>query len=368
MHKIKINLKSSPDRSYSIYLENGLFGRISLFLRKNNFAGKYAVISDSNVAKIYGDKLVANLKQSGIPAVLFTFKAGEPSKSISTTEKLLNGLISKGFTRKDGIIALGGGITGDIAGFVASVFMRGIPFVQVPTSLLAMVDSSIGGKTGVNLAGGKNLAGTFYQPRSVLIDPELLKTLPKEELMNGFAEIIKYGVIANDKLFCLLEKERNKVLSLNIEMLNKIIIQCCKFKASITEKDEQESGLRMILNYGHTAGHAIERLSSYKISHGRAIAIGMGIINKIAVNLHMLSNKDELRTNNLLKIYGLNDKFLEIFRAGNAPRKLWSIMQKDKKMQKSKISFIIPTSIGKTKIYDGITKEIFLKSFDKMSK
>ena len=368
MQKIKVNLKKSPDRSYSINLENGLFGQIPRFLQKSNYAGKYAIISDSNVSKLYGGKLVANLKQSGIPAVLFTFKAGETSKSISTAEKLLNGLISKGFTRKDGIIALGGGITGDIAGFVASVFMRGIPFMQVPTSLLAMVDSSIGGKTGVNLAGGKNLAGTFYQPRSVLIDPELLKTLPKEELINGFAEIIKYGVIANDKLFRLLEKERNKVMSLNVEILNKIIIQCCKIKASITEKDEQESGLRMILNYGHTAGHGIEKLSSYKISHGRAIAIGMKIINKIAVNQHLLSTMNELRINNLLKNYGLHDKFIEIFSTRNAPRKLWSIMQKDKKMHKSKIHFVIPIAIGKTKIYDGVTEKIFLESFDNMSK
>lgn len=368
MQKIKINLKRSPDRSYSINLESGLFERIPGFLHKNNFAGKYAVISDSNVSEIYGGRLVANLEKSGIPSVLFTYKAGEPSKNISTAEKLLNGLISKGFTRKDGIIALGGGITGDIAGFVASVFMRGIPFVQVPTSLLAMVDSSIGGKTGVNLAGGKNLCGTFYQPKAVLIDPGLLKTLPKEELTNGFAEIIKYGVIANDKLFRLLEKERNKVLSLDAEILNKIIIQCCKIKASITEMDEQESGLRMILNYGHTAGHAIEKLASYKISHGRAIAIGMKIINRIAVNLHMLSKNNDLRINNLLKSYRLDDNLLEIFGTGNSCHKLWSIMQKDKKMRKSKISFIIPIAIGKTRIYDGVTEKIFLKSFDNMSK
>jgi 3-dehydroquinate synthase len=206
MNIITLNLRHGPDRSHSIYVENGLFVNIPAFLRKNGFADHYAVISDSNVAEIYGRSLVSNINKSGLKAVLIKFNAGETGKSMKTAEKLLNTLLANKFTRQDCIIALGGGVTGDLAGFAASIFMRGIPLIQAPTSLLAMVDAGIGGKNGVNLTPGKNLAGTFYQPKAVLIDPSMLKTLPKQEFLNGFAEIIKYGVITDKKLFELLEK------------------------------------------------------------------------------------------------------------------------------------------------------------------
>ena len=362
---------NGPDRSYCIYVENGLFGKIPAFLKKHGFADIYAVISDSNVAEIYGRRLVSNLNRSGLKAVLITFKAGEGSKNMKMAEKLLDKLLSKKFTRRDCIIALGGGVTGDLAGFAASIFMRGIPLIHVPTSLLAMVDSSIGGKTGVNLTRGKNLAGTFYQPKAVLIDPEILKTLPKAEFLNGFAEIIKYGVIADKKLFGLLEKSSKIILSGNQKLLHNIIIQCCNIKASITEKDETENGLRMVLNYGHTVGHAIERLSDYKIKHGRAILFGMRIANKIALYLNILKQNNLARINNLLNQHGLDEKIEK-----NLPKiskkliaqKLWQIMQTDKKMHKCKIHFILPKTIGKTIIYDGITAKDFMKAFDQESK
>ncbi len=357
-------MKGAYDRSYCIYQEKGLLKKIPGLLKKEKFANRCAVICDSNVARLYGPEFVTALKKAGIKAVLIKLKAGENSKNFHTIEKLLNTLLAKRFTRTDGVIALGGGVTGDIAGFVASIFMRGIPFIQIPTSLLAMVDASIGGKTGINLTYGKNLAGTFYQPKAVFIDTELLKTLPKNEFLNGFAEIIKYGVIADDKLFRILEKNQKYVLSSNHKILNNIIIQCCKIKASIIEKDEKEIDKRMILNYGHTAGHAIEKLSAYKLSHGRSIAMGMRIINKIALIRHMLKKEDVERINNLLNSYDLKDDFRKIFRDKKAPQKLWSIIQNDKKMRSSKINFIIPVSIGKTIICDEITKKTFLQSFE----
>jgi 3-dehydroquinate synthase len=371
MNKITVNLNNGPDRSYSIYVENGLFEKIPAFLKQNHFAENYAVISDSNVAGIYGRKLVHNLNKCGLKTILITFKAGENSKTMKTAEKLLEKMSAKKLGRKCGVIALGGGVTGDLAGFCASVYMRGIALIHVPTSLLAMVDSSIGGKTGVNLTYGKNLVGTFYQPLAVLIDPKVLKTLPKNEFLNGFAEIIKYGVIADEKLFFSLEKSPEKTPSRDSESLRKIIIQCVGIKASITENDEFENGIRMILNYGHTVGHAIERLSKYKISHSMAVAYGMRVANRIALNSGLLNINDLIRINNLLKRYRLYPEIKYLLpKTGKnkSARKLWQIMQSDKKMRKSKINFVLPKTIGKTIICDKVTVQDFIKAFDYESK
>jgi len=367
MKTIKVNLKKTEDRSYDIFAEEGLLKKIGTILSSKP-KRRYAIISDSNVAAIYGKTVIKQIKNSGMEAILMTFKAGERSKNIHEAENLLNKLAKHGFTRHDAVIALGGGVTGDLAGFVASIFMRGIALIHIPTTLLAMVDSSIGGKTGINLKYGKNLAGTFHQPETVIIDPSVLKTLPEKEFLNGFAEIIKYSVIADEKLFCLLEKHCKKILGRNTGLLNQIIIQCTKIKASVIEKDEREKGLRMILNYGHTAGHAIERLSKYKISHGEAISIGMIIANEIGHKLGVLKKNHAMRIKDLLDHYNLPTSAGHFLTQKNTPGKMWQIMQKDKKMQNSQIHFIIPKTIGETIICNQVNQSLFSKCLSNLSK
>jgi len=362
MKTIKVNLHQNTDRSYKIVAIQDVLQNLQAFLPQNE-SDRYAIISDNNVASLYGRRLTLHLNKHGFKSDLLTFKAGEQSKTFKVAETLLNEMVKLRYTRHDTVIALGGGVTGDIAGFVASIFMRGILLIQIPTSLLAMVDSSIGGKTGINLQLGKNLAGTFHQPEMVIIDPTVLKTLPKNEFHNGFAEIIKYGVIADSGLFRLLEKHKKNELIRNADIMNKIIVRCASIKAKITEKDEREKGLRMILNYGHTTGHAIEALSNYKISHGEAISLGMVIANNIGVNVGTIKANDAMRINKLLKLYDLPTSPAHFFPQKQSHEKLWQIMQKDKKVQKSKINFVIPKGIGSTIIYNMVNKQVFLKSF-----
>lgn len=355
MQKIQISLIKPEDRSYNILLEEGIIKRIPALLHKSKLGIKYAIISDENVAELYGKDLIHDFESQNIQAHLFTFKPGESSKALSTVERLLEKMGSLKFDRKDAVIALGGGVSGDIAGFIASIYMRGIPFVQIPTSLLAMVDSSIGGKTGVNLKKGKNLAGTFYQPRAVYIDPSVLATLPKEELINGLSEIIKCGVVYNKSLFDYVEKNYNKVCSYSSSELLKLITLSIDIKAKIVEKDEKETGLRMILNYGHTIGHALETISTYKISHGQAVSAGMIIINKIATAKGYLSAKNNESINNLITKLGLNNELIRKYLSIQNTEKLWSLILKDKKATAGKVHFIVPTEIGKVKIVEDIS-------------
>lgn len=333
---------------------------IPKYLHKQPCGEKYAIISDRNVATIYGKKLSESLTKAGIKNHLISFQAGEKNKNIKTVMKMMDQMLKYNFSRSDAIIALGGGVTGDMAGFIASIYMRGIPYLQAPTSLLAMVDSSIGGKTGINLTAGKNLAGIFYQPKVVLIDPTLLKTLPKDELLNGFAEIIKYSVITKSGLLSLLKRSAKKAEKMDFQLVNKLITQCCKIKASIIEKDEKEKNKRMSLNYGHTIGHAIEKDSGYRMSHGRAIALGMVAINRIAVKKGILEENNELRIQNLIKSFGFTDDFFQKYEQEKSLMRLWKLMQNDKKLHKSKIRFITLVSIGKWGIYDQISKNDFI--------
>lgn len=266
--------------------------------------------------------------------------------------KILDLLLNYKFDRNDCILALGGGVAGDLAGFISSIYLRGVPFIQIPTSLMAMTDSSVGGKTGINLETGKNLAGTFYQPQAVLIDPLLLKTLPMNELLNGMSEVVKYGIISDPKFFSYIEKNVRNVLKKDPTVLNKLITQSCKIKSNVVKKDEHEKGLRMILNYGHTMGHALEKLSSYKIKHGEAVAIGMKLINIICTKKRILKKEDLDRINNLINSLGLIRKpYRSIINKNNATQ-IWEIIKNDKKVRKGIIKFVIPTNIGTVKISD----------------
>ena len=293
------------ERSYPIFIQQGLLDKIGTRLHQSPFAKRYGIIADDHVAGLFGAELLDSLHRHDIKAELLTFARGEASKNLATIEQLASSLARMGFDRKDGLLALGGGVTGDITGFLAACYMRSIPFAQIPTTLLAQVDSSVGGKTGVDIPEGKNLVGAFYQPKAVFIDSQVLRHLPESELLNGLAEVIKYGVIYDRDFFKFLEMSRKDILGLNLQILEDVIARCCKIKAAVVEADERESDLRRILNFGHTIGHAVEAVSGYSMAHGAAVATGMVAAAEIAVLKGILDQREKDRLQDLIHAFGL---------------------------------------------------------------
>ncbi len=341
------------DRSYPIFIGSGILKRIGSDLHDRQIAKRYGVISDDNVASLYGDQLMGSLAEAGIAAELITFPRGEESKNLETIAKLSSELAAKNFDRKDGLIALGGGVTGDITGFLASIYMRGIPFVQIPTTLLAQVDSSVGGKTGVDIPEGKNLVGTFYQPKAVYIDTDVLATLPKEELLGGLAEVIKYGVIADADFFRYLEDNRSSILALEQTTITDTISRCCEIKAWVVEQDEREGDLRRILNFGHTIGHAIEAASDFKLIHGLAIAMGMCVVADLAARTGHMNADDTARINKLIDSYGMPVKIP----AALDRNRIKEYLKTDKKTVGGRVFFVLPQQIGKVFVTADINEE-----------
>lgn len=282
--------------------------------------------------------------------------AGEETKDLDWARKLYDKLISLRMDRRSCLITLGGGVIGDLGGFVASTFMRGIPYVQIPTSLLAQVDSSVGGKTAVNHPQGKNIIGTFYQPLSVFIDISFLKTLPNEEFLNGMAEVVKYGIISDNKLFHYLEENAQKVLSHDHHALEYLVNSSCSIKAKIVERDEEEANVRAILNFGHTIGHAIETVSEYRYKHGEAISIGMVFASKISYDKELCKKGDTQRIEALLSALGLPVKD-----EGLLPEDILRALETDKKIIDEKIRLILMKEIGKVDIYNDISRSLILR-------
>ncbi|MDA1060367.1 MAG: 3-dehydroquinate synthase [bacterium] len=344
MKNVKLKLRHKKDMSYEILIHKGIAKKIPTYLKDNKIGQKYAIITDDFVAKSFGESLKKSIKNKGIKSEIFKFKKGEISKNLSTIEKLATEMVEKGFTRKDAIIALGGGVVGDAAGFLAAIYMRGIPYIHVPTTLMAMVDSSIGGKTGVDLEAGKNLIGTITQPKTVFIDIDYLKNLPEKQIRNGLAEVIKYGAIGDKKLFKFIEQNIGKIFKKDSETLNFIITRSVKNKVAIVKKDEEEkTGFRIFLNYGHTYGHALERMSGYKLLHGYAISIGMVLANDIAVKKGIIKEKVAERIKNLLKKAGLPVTTIK--------KPAMKDLIGDKKREDEHINFILVKKIGKAVIY-----------------
>ena len=341
------------ERSYPIRIEKGLLDRVGQDLRQKEIAKRFAVVSDDHVAGLYGERLMKTLAAADLSAELLTFPRGEESKNLRTLAALASELARRGFDRKDGLIALGGGVTGDLTGFLASVYMRGIPFVQVPTTLLAQVDSSVGGKTGVDIPEGKNLVGTFYQPRAVYIDTGVLGTLPEQELLGGLAEVIKYGVIADTDFFRFLEQHRQRILALDEEIISRMIARCCEIKASVVAQDEREGDLRRILNFGHTIGHAIEAASDYTLIHGLAVAMGMAAIADLAVRTGHLPAADAERLKELLRAFAMPDTIP----AHLDRQRIKGYLRTDKKTVGGRVFFVLPTKIGKAVITDQVAEE-----------
>jgi 3-dehydroquinate synthase len=349
MEKVLVKLKKTEDRSYEILIGRNILKTIPAELKEIGLAHSYAIISDSNVANIYGKKLLDQFLKSGLTTHLIYFPAGEINKNRGTKVILENKMLRLGLARDSAIIALGGGVVGDVAGFVAATYNRGIPYIQIPTTLVACVDSSIGGKTGIDTPYGKNLIGAFHQPYSVYIDVDTLVTLEKKELREGLAEVIKYGVITDGKLFGLVENQIDQIFSHNPEMLISIIKRCCEIKGSIVERDEKEANLRKILNFGHTVGHAIEKLYNYKMTHGEAISIGMIIEGKIALSLRILDSSDFERLATLLRKAGLPTRFPKM------PdfKMMIDTMKLDKKARDGNIEMVLPSKIGEMSVSDG---------------
>ena len=362
MEKVNLNLRKQTDNSYGIVIARNLLSKIPSDLKKNNIGNRYLIITDSNIKNLFGNKLLALMKKAGLKADLISFKAGEQSKNLDVFRELIEKTHKAKLDRKSAIIALGGGVVGDIAGFVAASYMRGIPCIQVPTSLLAMVDSSIGGKVAVDLPTGKNMVGSFYQPKKVYIDVSLLKNLPRKELINGLSEIIKHALIRDAALLKSIKNNLNKILNKDEATLIKLIKRNCEIKARIVEKDEKESGLRKIVNYGHTIGHAIETLTHYKkYSHGEAIAIGMVVEGLIASKIGMLSKKELIAQNILIKKAGLPTTIPNI-----NTNKIINELKKDKKVVGGKIEFVLLEKIGKAaygvKVSNNVIKEAIEES------
>ena len=272
MKKVKVELGSN---SYEIRIGADLLARTGLWLKEMGGVGKAVIITDTTVRGFYGDTLSQSLTNAGFKVATLEVPAGEEQKSLETAGRLYHELTSSYAERTTPIIALGGGVIGDLAGFVAATYMRGVPLIQMPTTLLAQVDSSIGGKTAVDHDQLKNTIGVFYQPKLVIAGIDTLKTLPEAELTNGLAEVIKHAVIRDNDFFNFLDTEMEKARSLDMAVLEKIVLENVRIKAEVVEKDEKESGLRGILNYGHTIGHAVEAVSNFQLKHGQCVAIGM---------------------------------------------------------------------------------------------
>ncbi|HTY82016.1 MAG TPA: 3-dehydroquinate synthase, partial [Dehalococcoidales bacterium] len=330
MQTVNVNLDSN---SYEIRIGRGLLPQIGGALKKLGFSSSAIIIADSNVKPLYADIVQKSLAEAGFNVTVLEIPAGEQFKTLQSAGKLYRALNEINAERSTLIIALGGGITGDIAGFVAATYRRGVPYVQIPTTLLAMTDSAIGGKTAVDHARVKNLVGAFYQPRLVIADIDTLKTLPKVELANGMAEVIKIFAIYSESMFSYVEKNIKKTFSVDTVVLERIIVENARLKASVVERDEKETGAeRLILNYGHTIGHAVESVSGYALKHGQAVAIGMVAENEIARRMGYLNASAAQRIEKLIKAAGL-----PVHSPSLSVKKIMAAMRQDKKVLRGRV-------------------------------
>ena len=333
-----ISIPVSASTDYNVLIERGLISRVGEETAKLTKPAKAVIVSGPNTYPLYGETVTASLESAGFEVLHFIHQGGETAKSLETYGELLNFLCDSHISRSDILVALGGGVTGDLTGFVAATYLRGISFVQVPTTLLATVDSSVGGKTAINLNSGKNQAGCFYQPIAVFCDPDTLKTLPDADYRCGCAEIVKYGVLAGGELF-------DTVSSGGIKQSEEAVIaSCVKIKSDIVNEDEFDRGTRMLLNLGHSIGHAVEKCSGYAVHHGDAVAVGMAMIARAAADKGFCSTDCRDKIIDTLRKYGLptetSFKAEELFEASKA----------DKKISGGKMHLIVPEKIGSCRI------------------
>jgi len=353
---------SLGNRSYAIRIAPGLLDQLGRECARLKLGTRCVIITDTNVGRRFAKPVFNSLARAGFTPSLIVVPAGETAKSLKTVQTCYDLLAAHRLERKSFIIALGGGVVGDLAGFVAATYLRGLAFVQVPTTLLAQVDSSVGGKVGVNLKAGKNLVGAFYQPRLVLCDLDTLRALPEREFSAGLAEVIKYGIIYDAKLFGQLERDLPKLLKRDPEILARVVARCCQIKAEVVGQDETEGGLRAILNFGHTIGHAIENISGYgKYLHGEAIAIGQVVAATLSAGVAGLRENDAGRIRDLFRRAGLP---VAIKLNSMQKRKLFAAMKLDKKVSGGEIKFVLVRKIGKAAWGQHASDELICRALD----
>ncbi len=350
MKKVRVRLGNN---SYDIHIGPGLLTQTGAKLKENGFSDKLVIITDPTVKSLYGSTLKQGLTSNGFKVIILEVPEGEEQKSLETAGRLYHELTDFYAERTTPILALGGGVIGDLAGFVAATYLRGVPLIQIPTTLLAQGDSSIGGKVAVNHGLLKNKIGAFYQPRLTISDISTLKTLSPRELSDGLAEIIKHGVILDGEFFSYLEENLDKIKSLDDRVLETIVFRSAKIKAEVVEKDELDLGLRNILNYGHTIGHAIEWVSELKVWHGEAVAIGMLVAARISNKLGILDKNEVIRLKNLVTRAGLPTEIPSL-----QLERLIQAMKHDKKILQGKLRFVLPKSIGEVFITEEVSSSL----------
>jgi 3-dehydroquinate synthase len=364
MPRIRVRLDAPRDRSYTVEIRPGILAEVHLLLSRTEGKRRMFVVTDSNVARLYGRALNSRLAAAGCDATLLDVPAGERSKSSATVNTLYARLFRGGITRDSLVIALGGGVIGDLAGYLAATALRGVRLVQIPTTLLAQVDSSVGGKVGIDHPAGKNLIGAFHQPSAVYIDPEVLATLPADEFRNGFAEVVKIAAALDAPFFAQIERNAPRIRNENTSLNAKIIETAVALKASVVEKDERETGLRRVLNLGHTIGHALESSGGFTLKHGQAVAIGMAVEARISLELGLLSLPECLRLTGLLEASGL---------PVNAPRSInerafMSALALDKKSDVTGTRYVLLRRIGECALGVPVPTDLVRKTMGLSSK
>lgn len=329
--------------------------------------GHAYLITDRNIAGTHARVVGESLSAAGWSCEVFTLEPGEQSKSLDVTGQMYDWLVERQASRNSVVIAVGGGVVGDAAGFVAATYARGLPFIQVPTTLLAQVDSSVGGKVGVNHARGKNLIGAFHQPRGVLIDTATIMTLPQRDYRSGLAEVVKYGVILDVEFFEFLEKNTAGLENRDASTLRQVIARCCRLKADVVEQDERETtGLRAVLNYGHTFAHAFEALSGYgELLHGEAVAIGMGYAARLAEHRELIGPELYQRQTRLLADLGLPTVLPSATKLSSS--EILDRMRLDKKAVSGKLRFILPTRLGRVELFDDVPEARVLEILEELA-
>lgn len=354
MKEVNVGINATAASDYSIYIGENFLEQANELIKKTCKATKYLIITNEKIDGLWGDKL--NIEN----AEKFIIPDGEKYKNFETLISILNKASELRLDRKCAFVAFGGGVIGDMTGFAASIYRRGVDFIQIPTTLLAQVDSSVGGKTAVNNEFGKNLIGTFYQPKLVIADTKTLTTLDERQLKTGLAEVVKYAFIEKScgedfNFFEFLEKNVEEIKKLNLQFVDEMVEICCKLKASVVHKDEKENGLRAILNLGHTYGHALEKCSNYSVfTHGEAVAVGLQVCFDLSFAMNLIDDEYYDRATHLINNFDFSLPEHEYFE----PQKLIDAMKFDKKVEAGKVRFVLPTGIGEVQIFDNVDREI----------
>lgn len=351
---INVNL----DQSYNINISYNDLSDLSNFLKNSSFVNRLFIISDANVCRLHLQTLLNYMEKSNFSYSIYCFEPGEKSKSKEVLFDIYDFLIENKADRKTPLVAFGGGVVGDVASFAASTFMRGMPLIHIPTTVVSQTDSSIGGKTAINHPKGKNLIGTFYQPNAVFIDTKFLDTLSDEEFFDAFSEIIKYGIIMDRQLFRFIEEHIGDILKRDNKAIQKLVYDCAKDKSLIVQKDEKETNIRAILNFGHTLGHAIEAFFEYKkYTHPRAVSIGEVFAARLSYKLGLIDEQTFIRIKNLLEKFHLPTKIDNI-----DPSLLIEIMQRDKKAKGGILEFILTKGIGEVIIANDVKHSLLIET------